>query len=109
MPPVAKVFEMVSTAHVATSAAEGQEALFLRPTDGVTMNRDRLLADAKAKAVQLVKDGYTPPEPREFSLPGATGRTALGLAVDGFRANGMATPHDEVVAKRLQEIFSAIA
>ena len=106
MPPVAKVFEMVSTAHVATSAAEAKEALFLRPEDGVTMNRDRLLADAKVKALALVEEGYTPPEPLEISLPGPTGRAALELAVDTFRANGMATPHDEVVAKRLAVVLT---
>jgi 3-hydroxyacyl-CoA dehydrogenase len=105
MPPVAKVFEKVSTAWVATSAQEAQEELYLRPTDGVTMNRDRLLADAKALALQLA-EGYVPPEPREISLPGPSGRAALELAVDGFRSNGMATPHDEVVAKKLAGVLT---
>ena len=62
MPGVAKVFETISMAQVSTSAEEGKEALFLRPTDGITMNRDRLLADAKAKALALVAAGYKPPE-----------------------------------------------
>ena len=105
MPAVAKVFEMISTAQVATSAQEAQEALILRPADGITMNRDRLLADAKARALELA-DGYSPPDPVEVSLPGASGRTALELAVDGFRANGMATPHDEIVAKRLAVVLT---
>ncbi|HNZ96830.1 MAG TPA: 3-hydroxyacyl-CoA dehydrogenase/enoyl-CoA hydratase family protein, partial [Thermoanaerobaculia bacterium] len=51
MPPVAKVFEMISTAQVSTSAEEAREMLILREGDGITMNRDRLLADAKAKAL----------------------------------------------------------
>ena len=55
------------------------------PSDGITMNRDRLLADAKAKALALA-DGYTPPEPPDFSLPGAERRrSALDMAVAGFR------------------------
>ena len=106
MPPVAKVFEMISTAHVSTSAQEGKEALFLRKSDGITMNRDRLLADAKAKALSLVEAGYVPPEPPELTLPGPSGRAALHLAVDGFRANGMATAHDEVVSKRLAKVLT---
>ena len=106
MPPVAKVFEMVSTAYVSTSAAEAKEALFLRPTDGVTMNRDRLLADAKAKALEMVAAGYQPPEPVEISLPGPSGRVALEMAVDGFRKSGMATPHDEVVANKLARVVT---
>lgn len=106
MPPVAKVFETISTAKVATSAAEAQELLFLRPTDGITMNRDRLLADAKAKALALVAAGYRPPAPPEISLPGTSGRAALDMAVAGFRASGAATAHDAVVARRLAVVVS---
>jgi 3-hydroxyacyl-CoA dehydrogenase len=106
MPPVVKVFELISTAVVSTSAEEARENLFLRPTDGVTMNRDRLLADAKAKALALVAAGYDPPQPAELNLPGASGRIALEMAVDGFRASGKATPHDEVVAKRLARVLT---
>ncbi|MAF28409.1 MAG: 3-hydroxyacyl-CoA dehydrogenase [Croceicoccus sp.] len=105
MPPVTKVFEIVSTATVAKSAAEAKGYGFLRESDGVTMNRDRLLADAKAKALSLV-DGYTPPEAPEFKLPGAGGKAALMLAVDGFRKRGMATPYDAVVADALAEVLT---
>jgi 3-hydroxyacyl-CoA dehydrogenase len=106
MPAVSKVFEMLSTAYVSTSAAEAKEALFLRPSDGITMNRDRLLADAKARALAMLEAGYRPPEERELRLPGPAGRVALGMAVDGFRAAGKATPHDEVVAKRLAAVLT---
>ena len=68
MPAVGKVFEMISTAQVAKSAAEAREMLFLRERDGITMNRDRLLAEAKAKALALV-DGYAPPEPVAKNRP----------------------------------------
>jgi 3-hydroxyacyl-CoA dehydrogenase len=106
MPPVAKVFETISTATVSTSAEEARDLLFLRPGDGVTMNRDRLLADAKAKALALLAAGYAPPEEQEIALPGPSGRAALELAVDGFRASGVATAHDVVVAKRLAVVLS---
>lgn len=106
MPAVAKVFELISTATVSTSAEEAREHLFLRPSDGITMNRDRLLADAKAKALALVAAGYQPPEPVELALPGPSGKAALDMAVDGFRASGMATPHDVVVAGRLATVVT---
>jgi 3-hydroxyacyl-CoA dehydrogenase len=106
MPGVAKVFEMISTAYVSTSAEEAKEALFLRDGDGITMNRDRLLADAKARALAMVAAGYQPQESPVISLPGASGRVALEMAVDGFRHSGMATPHDEVVAKRLARVVT---
>ena len=60
MPPISKVFELISLATVAKSAAEAKRHLYLRPEDGVTMNRDRLLADAKAKAPALA-EGYQRP------------------------------------------------
>ena len=105
MPAVAKVFEIISTAAVSKSAAEAQELGFLRPGDGVTMNRDRLLADAKAKALALV-EGYQPPEPPVYRLPGASGRAALEMAVAGFRARGLATDYDVVVAGKLAEVLT---
>ena len=101
MPPLAQAFETIGMAKVAKSAAEAKELLFLRPSDGITMNRDRLLADAKAKALALVA-GYQPPEPSASSrCPGPSGRLALELAVDALRLRGVATPHDEVVAEQL--------
>jgi 3-hydroxyacyl-CoA dehydrogenase len=105
MPSVAKVFETVSTATVAKSAAEAKEYGFLRPSDGITMNRDRLLSDAKSKALALV-EGYAPPAPPEFRLPGAGGKVALELAVEGFQARGLATSYDGVVSGALADVLS---
>lgn len=105
MPPVAKAFETISTATVAKSAANAKEIGYLRPGDGITMSRDRLLADAKARALAMV-EGYTPPTPPVFRLPGASGKTALELAVKGFRARGLATPYDEVVADKLATVLT---
>lgn len=105
IPPVVKCFEMISTAQVAKSAQEAQSMLILRPGDGITMNRDRLLADAKAKALAMV-DGYEPPEAQEISLPGATARVAMEMAVKDFRTMGRATPHDEVVSLALADVLS---
>jgi 3-hydroxyacyl-CoA dehydrogenase len=101
MPPVAKAFEMISTAQVAKSAFEAREMLLLRPTDGITMNRDRLLADAKARALSLA-EGYAAPEAaKPLRLPGASGRAALNMAVQQQAALGRATPHDTVVCDHL--------
>jgi 3-hydroxyacyl-CoA dehydrogenase len=105
MPAVSKAFEVISTATVAKSAANAREIGFLRPTDGITMNRDRLLADARARALAMV-EGYQPPAPPSFRLPGAGGRAALDLAVRGFAARGLATPYDEVVAGRLAHVLT---
>jgi 3-hydroxyacyl-CoA dehydrogenase len=105
MPAVAKVFEMISTATVSRSAAEAMELKFLRANDGITMNRDRLLADAKARALAMVAD-YKKPEPLPLSLPGATGRVALEMAVEGFYKRGIATPHDITVGRHLADVLT---
>ncbi len=106
MPGVVKTFETISLAQVSTSADEAREALFLRSGDGITMNRDRLLADAKAKALALVAAGYRPPEEVAISLPGPSGKAALDMAVAGFRASGAATAHDVVVSGRLATVLT---
>ncbi|MCA8930194.1 MAG: 3-hydroxyacyl-CoA dehydrogenase [Alphaproteobacteria bacterium] len=105
MPPVAKAFEIISTATVAKSAAEAQELGFLRPCDAITMNRDRLLADAKAKALSMV-EGYAPPEEPEIRLPGPSAKTALTMAVRDFHSSGKATDHDVVVGGMLANVLS---
>jgi 3-hydroxyacyl-CoA dehydrogenase len=106
MPPIAKVFEMISTAQVAKSAAEARDMMILRPQDGVTMNRDRLLYDAKQKALAMAAAGYKPPEPVELRLPGANGKAALDLAVEGFALQGKALPHDQIVSGEVARVIT---
>jgi 3-hydroxyacyl-CoA dehydrogenase len=106
MPAIMAAFEQISLAKVSKSAAEAKEMKLLRKTDGITMNRDRLLADAKARALKMVADGYKPPEPVELRLPGPTARAALKLAVDGYAQQGLATPHDIVVTGHLAHVLS---
>ena len=105
MPAVSKVFEIISVATTAKSAANAKELGFLRPDDGITMNRDRLLHDAKSRALAMA-DGYSPPEKPEFILPGETGRAALKLAVDDFVKQGKATAYDAVVAGELASVLT---
>ncbi|HYD65768.1 3-hydroxyacyl-CoA dehydrogenase/enoyl-CoA hydratase family protein [Azospirillum sp.] len=105
MPPVAQAFETISLAKVAKSAAEAKDLLYLRASDGITMNRDRLLADAKAKALELAAS-YTLPEKPAYVLPGPGGRAALEQFLHGFRLQGKATPHDMVVCSALAEILT---
>jgi 3-hydroxyacyl-CoA dehydrogenase len=79
--------------------------MYLRADDGVTMNRDRLLADAKAKVLALA-EGYKVPEEFEFRLPGPSAKLALDMAVDGAAGAGKATPHDITVSKTLADVLT---
>ena len=100
-----KAFEYIGTAKVATSAEQARSMGFLGPDDGITMNRDRLLADAKQRALEMI-DGYEPPEPHTYVLPGYSGFTALELAVKDLALSGQATPHDVVVTRELARILT---
>ena len=59
-----RAFETIATAKVATSAHEARGLGFLTDSDRITMNRERVLTDAKARALELVRAGYEPPVPR---------------------------------------------
>jgi 3-hydroxyacyl-CoA dehydrogenase len=103
--PLAGIFETIGLAKVSKSAEEARDLMYLRPSDGITMNRDRLLADAKARALSLAKD-YQPPKPVTVRLPGPTGAAAIGLSLDDLHKQGKASDHDLVVAGKLAEVLS---
>jgi len=105
MPPVAAAFETIGLAKIAKSAFEAKELGFLRSSDLVTFNRERLLADAKKRALSLV-EGYQPPEPAELFLPGPSGKASLAFALRDYHAKGVATDHDLVVATELAEVLT---
>ena len=69
------------------------------------MNRNRLLADAKATARRLAAD-YSPPIPPEIRLPGPSGRAAMKMAVRDLCKAGKATSHDQVVTSQLAYVLS---
>ena len=105
MPAIAKVFETISMAKVSKSAEEAKDMMILNDKSHITMNRKRLLADAKQRCLELA-DGYQPPEPQTITLPGKTAKAALSMAVDSFVRNGKATAYDEVVSKKLAYVLS---
>jgi 3-hydroxyacyl-CoA dehydrogenase len=103
--PAQRAFELIALARVSGSAAEARELGFLRSHDRITANRDRLLADARAFALELA-DGYVPPQPAELRLPGPSGAAALMLAARDQAAAGRAGPHDLAVAAALARVLS---
>lgn len=101
-----KAFETIGMATVAKSAQEAKDIGYFRETDGITMNRDRLLFDAKKRALELAKN-YAPPQKAEdIHLGGAGAKMALDLAVADLRKSGKATPYDVVVSDHLATVLS---
>jgi len=105
MPAISKVFENIATAKTGGSAEEARDLKILRDSDKISMNRARVLADAKARCIEMAKD-YKTPQPETLHLPGGTAKVALNMALDGFKAVGKATPHDVVVCKILANVLS---
>ena len=105
MPIINGAFETIGMAKVSSSAHDARDMGLLRPEDGITFNRDRLLADAKQKALDLVSNYRVPAETNLF-LPGETAQVQLRLAVRGFQSRGLATNHDVVICDALAGILS---
>ncbi|HPD83611.1 MAG: 3-hydroxyacyl-CoA dehydrogenase NAD-binding domain-containing protein [Alphaproteobacteria bacterium] len=106
MGAVRKVFELIAMATVAKSAQEAKEYKYLRDSDGITMNRDRLLYDAKQKAIELSKN-YQAPQPIDsIPVPGPSGKLALDMAVADLRKSGKATPYDVTVSSAVASVLT---
>ena len=103
-------FEILAVATVATSAFDAQQYGFLKKTDSITLDRERLLADAKADAIALAeakaRGEWQPPTPPTFRLPGAGGRLVLEQVVEGLRLQGKASDHDAVVSGKLAFVLT---
>jgi len=106
MEAMKKAFETIATGKVATSAHEARSLGFLHESDNITMNRERVLADAKARALELVRAGYEPPQPRtDIPAPGENVLAALRLGVHIMRQGEYISDHEVKIATRVAEVL----
>jgi 3-hydroxyacyl-CoA dehydrogenase len=101
---VTQVFKNVALARVSTSAEEAKAAGYFGLTDGVSLDRARLLTEAKARAIGLAESGWHAPAPRAFVLPGESGIATLTMMVRTLVEAGQASEHDAKIAIKLAEI-----
>jgi 3-hydroxyacyl-CoA dehydrogenase len=105
MEAMKKAFETIGMAKVSTSAAEARSFGFLSSGDQVTMNRDRLLADAKAHALELVRS-YKPPQPRtDIPAPGESILATLKLGVHLMRQADYISDHELKIGNKVAEVL----
>ncbi|WP_454919193.1 3-hydroxyacyl-CoA dehydrogenase/enoyl-CoA hydratase family protein [Xanthobacter sediminis] len=104
--PAAAAFQAIASGAVSGSAATARDLGILRDRDTITMNRDRLLGDAKARAIALAEAGYAPPEKLLLTLSGAAGKASLMNIVQGHRRTGAMTAADEVIADHLATVLT---
>lgn len=103
-----EAFRTISMARVSSCAEEARKLGFLRPTDSITMNPDRLLADAKQAALDLVRAGYCPahPTPRnDIRVLGEAGLAIFRIGLNVARQGEFITEYDAVVATKLAHVL----
>jgi 3-hydroxyacyl-CoA dehydrogenase len=101
-----KVFELLGMGKVATSAQEARAFGFLRDVDSISMNGDRLIADAKQEVLNLDASGYVQPVPRtDIPVMGEAGQAAMKLALHMMKRGGFVSDHDELIGKKLANIM----
>jgi 3-hydroxyacyl-CoA dehydrogenase len=99
-------FETIATAKVATSAHEARGLGFLAESDRITMNRERVLSDAKARALELVRAGYEPPVPRtDIPAPGESLLATLKMGVHMMRQGDYITEYEVKLATKIAEVL----
>jgi 3-hydroxyacyl-CoA dehydrogenase len=107
LPFVQRVFETIGFAKVSTSAADAIRLDYIDETDRVTMNRERVMADAKAFALELAREGYhKPARPAGILVGGDSVLAALKLGIHLAWRAGRITDHDAVVGRALANVLA---
>jgi 3-hydroxyacyl-CoA dehydrogenase len=102
LPPIQRAFETIAFAKTSASGPDAQRLGYLRNVDAITMNRERLIADAKARALQRVHDGYQPPAPRHaIPVGGDSVSATLKLGVHLALRAARISEHDALIGRAL--------
>ncbi len=100
------VFERVATAKVSTSAEEAKQNGFLNNFDGISVNPDHLLYDAKQRVLALYQLGYQAPKREKIPVVGDPGYAAMLLGAKQLQLSGYASEHDMKIAEKLAYVLS---
>jgi len=105
LPYIRKIFETVGMAKVATSGEEGKDFGFLRPYDKVEICREQQLWTAKRMAIAMAEEGYQPPLPQTYKLPGKEGVATIEMFLHNMKVSHWASSHDAKVGLHLANII----
>ncbi len=102
-----KTFELVGMGKVATSAQEAKAWGLIRDSDSISMNGDRLIADAKQEVLNLAASGYVQPLERTDILAlGGSAQAAMKLALHMMKQGGFVSEHDVLIGHKLAKVMS---
>lgn len=105
-PFIKKVFLTIGMADMAYSAEQAMEKGFLNPTDGISMNGDFVLYDAKQRALGMYEAGFRPPRPQKFLLPGANGKATIDMLLYDMFVNKQVSEHDKLIGSKLAGVLT---
>jgi 3-hydroxyacyl-CoA dehydrogenase len=101
-----KTFELIGMGKVAASAQEARAWGILRESDAISMNGDRLIADAKQEVLNLVSAGYVPPvERNDIFVLGEQAQAAMKLALHMMRRGEFISEHDQIIGQKLARVM----
>ncbi len=104
--PASEAFSQILRAKVSSSALEARDMAILRAQDPIVMNRQNLLAAAKARALALADAGVAAKQPDLLYLPGPSGRAAMMVAAQTEHAAGRLSANDLAIAEGLATVMS---
>jgi 3-hydroxyacyl-CoA dehydrogenase len=105
-PFVRRAFEAIGRARSSRSAMEARSMGYLRESDGISMNRDRVLGDARAVVLGLAEMGFRPPPARDaVRVLGRPGIGELDVIIHLLRSAGEITDHDALIARKLARVL----
>jgi 3-hydroxyacyl-CoA dehydrogenase len=105
-PLIRRAFENIALGRVATSAEECRRLGYLRECDGISLNAERLIGDAKQIAAAMAKTGHRPPLSRRFRVGGERVRAALDVGVQHLQAGGHISDYDAHIARKLAYVIT---
>ena len=107
LPPIQRAFETIAFAKTSASGPDAERLGYLRPTDTFTMNRERLIFEAKARALQRVQEGYQRPLARTaIAVGGDTVLAPLKLGIHLAWRAGRISDHDALIGRKLATIMA---
>jgi 3-hydroxyacyl-CoA dehydrogenase len=101
---VKRAFKLISMGTMSASALDARRLGYLRYADRITMNRDRVLQDAKARVIELAPD-YTPPVPGSIRALGSEGLGNLSYGIWAMKEAGNITDHEVTIGRKIAHVL----
>ncbi|NPV89262.1 MAG: 3-hydroxyacyl-CoA dehydrogenase/enoyl-CoA hydratase family protein [Firmicutes bacterium] len=96
----------IGTAKVSMSAKEAVKLGYMKPSDGITLSSDLLIADAKKKVIEMIEKNYSPPAPKAFAAPGRNNTSLARMGVKVMQDAGMVSEYDMHIFDQIVFIMS---